>query len=152
MHFPLSRHWKSHEAINKRAKENEKSLQLILLPYVCVTPAKALSRVPSCEERDIDSESGKSESSKSSCSSKFIINRIIITLGPVDVQQFWWFPIKVAGHEVQMYHSLLLHGLCLCWSIMLTVCLQCNTWQNFSAEKFWTFFKLIFTLSSIQWF
>lgn len=83
---------------------------------------------------------GKVRAAKPSCSSKSIINRIRITLGPVDVQQFWWFPIKLAGHEVQVYPSLLLHRLCLRWSIVLTVCLQCNTWQAFSGWKILNWF------------
>lgn len=70
-----------------RAKDNENSLQLIIPPFRCVTPPKALSKDPSCEEHDIDSKSTKSESSNPSLSSKSIINRISITLGLVYVQQ-----------------------------------------------------------------
>lgn len=71
------------------AKENENPLQLVIPPFFWLHPKLLLFRVPSCEEYDIDSESGKSERSNSSLSSKPVVNRIGIALGPVYVEQFW---------------------------------------------------------------
>lgn len=54
----------------------------------CDSSQSSLQR-PQLWEHDIDFESGKSENSDPSFSSKSIRNRINITLGPVYVQRLW---------------------------------------------------------------